>query len=305
MDIRHLKVVETACKTGSVTETARLLHVSQPAISKTIRQFEEEIGLVLFETVQGRIVATEQAHALLPVIADLMSGHERVKQRIEDLRTGRKGLIKIATAPSLTAMLVAEAMRRFRAERPFVELKVTATSTREVVERVARNEVDVGTCQPSSGDAAVSTRLLSTGGVICVLPQEHRLSRKSSVSPIDLEGEELITFPDTEPTGARVSEAFVMQGVRLKRAIEINQSFSACSFVSQGLGIAIVDSFIHAEGHFPTLVARPFEPEIPIHAHMLVSSIRPISPLAQEFCGKLVEVGREFEPQSSFSSARA
>jgi len=302
MDIRHLKVVETACKTGSVTETARLLHVSQPAISKTIRQFEEEIGLVLFETVQGRIVATEQARALLPVIADLMSGHERVKQRIEDLRTGRKGLIKIATAPSLTSTLVAEAMRRFRTERPFVELKVIATSTREVVERVARNEVDVGACQPSSGDAAVSTRLLSTGGVICVMPQEHHLSQKPSVSPIDLEREELITFPDAEPTGARVSEAFVTQGVRLRRAVEVNQSFSACSFVSQGLGIALVDSYIHAGVHFPTLVARPFKPEIPLHCHMLISSIRPISPLAQEFCEKLVDVGRELNQGRSLQS---
>ncbi|EKF42635.1 LysR family transcriptional regulator [Nitratireductor indicus C115] len=67
MDIRQLKVIQTVCKTGSVTETARMLHVSQPAISKTVRQVEEETGLTLFENIQGRIFPTEQAHSLLPV----------------------------------------------------------------------------------------------------------------------------------------------------------------------------------------------------------------------------------------------
>ena len=97
MDIRQLKVVEAVYKAGSVTAAAHVLHVSQPAISKTIRQVEEETGLVLFENVNGRLVATEQAHSLIPVIERLMSGHESVKQRIEDLRTGRRGLVKIAS----------------------------------------------------------------------------------------------------------------------------------------------------------------------------------------------------------------
>jgi DNA-binding transcriptional LysR family regulator len=299
MDIRQFKVVETVYKEGSVTAAAHILHVSQPAISKTIRQVEETTGLVLFENINGRLVATEQAHALLPAIERLMSGHESVKQRIEDLRTGRRGLIKIASAPSLTSTLLAQAIQRFRAEKPFVELKIFAASTREVVERVARNDVDIGTCQPSSGDSAVNARLISTGRVICVLPKNHRLAAQSSVSPADLEDEEVITFPDIEPTGARISEAFVTEGVRLKRAIEVNQSYAACFFVDQGLGVALVDSFIHAKGHFPTLAVRPFTPEIRIQTHMLISSIRPISALAELFCAKLFEVGKEFQPTYS------
>ncbi len=296
MDIRQLKVIQTVCKTGSVTETARILHVSQPAISKTVRQVEEETGLTLFENIQGRIFPTEQAHSLLPVIERLMSSHDSVRQRVEDLRTGRRGLVTIASAPSLTSTILAEAIRRFRREKPSVELKIMATSTREVVERVARNEVDIGTCQPSSGDAAVSARLMSTGSVICVLPSEHRLASRTSISPADLEGEEIVTFPDYEPTGGRVSEAFVRAGVRLRRAIEVNQSYGACSFVNQGLGVGLVDPFIHTKGHFPGLVVRPFTPEITIQTHMLVSSIRPISPLAEAFCQKLLEVGKAFQP---------
>ncbi len=296
MDIRQLRVIQTVCKTGSVTETARILHVSQPAISKTVRQVEEETGLTLFENIQGRIFPTEQAHLLLPVIERLMSSHDNVRQRIEDLRTGRRGLVTIASAPSATSTILAEAIRRFRLEKPSVELKVFATSTREVVERVARNEVDIGICQPSSGDAAVSARLMSTGSVICVLPQDHRLASRPSILPDDLEGEEIITFPDFEPTGARVSEAFLKAGIRLRRAIEVNQSYGACSFVNHGLGIGLVDSFIHARGHFPGLAIRPFAPEIPIQIHMLTSSIRAIPPLAETFCQRLLDVGRAFEP---------
>lgn len=140
---------------------------------------------------------------------------------------------------------------------------------------------------------------MAVGSVICVMPRTHRLAAKDSISPTDLAEEEVITFPDVEPTGARVSEAFVTAGVRLKRAIEVNQAYGACSFVSQELGIALVDSFIHAKGNFPTLAVRPFTPEIRIQTHMLVSSIRPISTLAGQFCETLIEVGKEFEPAFS------
>lgn len=296
MDIRQFRVIQTVCKTGSVTETARILHVSQPAISKTVRQVEEETGLTLFENVQGRIFPTEQAKLLLPVIERLMSSHDNVRQRIEDLRTGRRGLVTIASAPALISTVLAEAIRRYRLEKPFVDLKIFATSTREVVDRVARNEVDIGTCQPSSGDAAVSARLISAGSVICVMPRQHRLAARLSISPADLEAEEIITLPDMEPTGRRISEAFAVGGVRLRRAIEVNQSYPACSLVSQGLGIGLVDSFIHMRGHFPGLTIRPFTPEIHIQTHLHVSSIRPVSPLAEALCQKLVEVGKEFEP---------
>jgi DNA-binding transcriptional LysR family regulator len=296
MDLRQLRVIATVCETGSVTAAARLLHVSQPAISKTIRQVEELTGLVLFDLIDGRLIPTEQAHALLPLIDRLMSSHESVKQRVEDLRTGRRGLIKIASAPSLTSTLLAEAIRNFRSFRPFVELKILATSTRTIVELVARNEVDIGICQPSSGDSSVNTRLISTGQVICAMPKGHQLASNSVITPSELEQEDLITFPESEPTGARILEAFVTEGVRLRRVIEVNQSYGACSFANQGLGIALVDSFIHAKGHFPKLVVRPFRPEIQVRTHMLTSSIRPLSPISEDFCMSLLQVGGEFEP---------
>jgi DNA-binding transcriptional LysR family regulator len=295
MDIRQLKVIETVCKTGSVTETARILNVSQPAISKTVKQVEEETGLVLFEKIQGRIFPTAQAGALLPVVERLMSSHDDVKERIRELRTGRRGLIKVATAPSLTSTLLAEAIKRFRQKRAHVELRVFVASTKEVVDRVARNEVDIGTCQPSSGDSEVSARPMAVGNVICVMPGGHRLAHRKSIAPQDLVEEEIITFPEHEPTGARISEAFVNAGVRLRRAIEINQSYGGCSFASLGLGVALVDSFIHARGHFPTLAVRPFAPEIRVRTHMLVSSVRSISPLAKEFSEMLLQVGKDYQ----------
>lgn len=233
--------------------------------------------------IRGKFVPTNETLSLLPVVERLLSSHGDVNERIKDLRSGRRGLIKIATAPSLTSGLLADAIGRFRARRPNVELKISALSTKDVVARVANNDVEIGFCQPSSGDAAVTAQLLSLGSVICAFHRDHHFKDLETVSPADLVGEDIITFPATEPSGARISEAFANAGVRLRRAIEVNQSYAALSFAHMRLGVAIADSYIDMHRSFPELIGKPFSPEITIRVHMLVSSIKRISPTAEEF----------------------
>lgn len=303
MDIRQLRVIQMVCETGSVTETAKRMHVSQPAISKTIKLVEEETGLQLFENIQGRLFPTTEMQTLLPEISRLLNTHQDVRKQVENLRAGKSGVVRLAISPSLMPRLAAPAIRRFQAARPDVEVKVFATSTRQVVAMVANHDVDAGVCQPSSGDPTVHALPISTARVICILPENHRLARKEAISPFDLDGESVITFPDTEPTAVRVVDAFINSGARLNRTIETNMSFTACCLAMQGCGVALVDSFIHTADYFPKLAVRPFVPEIPLHVNLHVSSLRKPSLLVQELVQELIAVGKESQPGGPPSSS--
>lgn len=293
MDIRQMRVLEAVYRTGSVTAAAHIIHVTQPAISKTVRQAEELTGLALFENINSRLVPTANLHALMPQIRRMLLEQSNIGRRVDDLRNGRGGLIRIASAPTLVQSMLVETTRRFKIDHRQAEISISIASTRQIVEQVINEEVDIGTCQPSSSSSSIISRPIWLGQVVCILPKSHGLSERPFVTPRDLVDEEIISYSATEPTWNRILETFLEAGVTQRRTIEVDMSVGACAFVEQGLGLALVSSIIDLEQQFPNLCSRPFVPKIPIQAHLLTSNIRSLSALAANFCDMLIEVGLE------------
>jgi DNA-binding transcriptional LysR family regulator len=288
-----MKVLDAVYRTGSVTAAARIIHVTQPAISKTIKLVEEMTGLALFENINSRLVPTGNLHALIPQVRRILLEQSKIGQRIGDLREGRIGLIRIASAPTLIHAVLSEAIRRLKLVEPNAEFSISTASTRQIVEQVANEEVDIGICQPSSFRTSVNGHQVWLGQVICVMPKSHALSDRPFVTPHDLAEEETISYSATEPTAARISEAFLESGIIQRKTIEVDVTIGACSLVASGLGVALLSSVVDLQTQFPNLCSRPFVPDIAIQAYLFTSSIRKLTPLSEKFCEKLMEVGRE------------
>src|SRR6185295_472641 len=152
LNVRHLAVFRAVVKAGSVSAAARTLHVSQPAVTKTVRMLENEIGLPLFARIKGRLVSTPESEALLPEIERLFGNVDAVKHLADEIREGYSGSVTIATVATLSATLVASTIRRFHRQYPRVRFDIRALSTRHAIDFVANNQVDVGILDvPASG----------------------------------------------------------------------------------------------------------------------------------------------------------
>lgn len=294
MDIRQLRVLRAVLQTGAVGAAARTLNISQPAVSKTLAAIEQEMDLRLFERINGRLVPTMQSHALSPDIDRILADFALIKQTARQLRDGHRGRVTIAVPPTVSASVIPLAIKSFHETHQAVEFAVTATTTRGVVDLVARNEVEIGVCQPSSGESSVQAQDLCTGKVICIVPRHHKLAALKQIRPDHLADQELISVPLSEPTGARISEAFQAEGLRLRLAAEVNQSLTACAMVMAGLGVALVDSFLPVKTAFPGVIARPFSPAISLRIQLMTSNHRVLSPLAIAFREELVAVAKNW-----------
>lgn len=294
MDIRQLRVLRTVLQTGAVSAAARALNVSQPAVSKTLAVIEEEMDLRLFERINGRLVPTMQSHALCPDIDRILADFALIKQTARQLRDGHRGRVTVAAPPTMSSSVIPLAIKSFRRTHHAVEIGVTATTTRGVVDMIARNEAEIGVCQPSSGEVSVQAEDLCTGMVICIMPRNHKLAALKHIRPGNLADQELVSFPLSEPTGARIAEAFQGEGLRLRLAAEVNQSFTACAMVMAGLGVALVDSFLPIRTAFPGIVAKPFSPAISLRIQLMTSNHRVLSPLAIAFREELIAVAKSW-----------
>ena len=291
MDIRQMKVLRAVIMTGSTSGAAQLLNVSQPAISKTIKLIEEEVQMSLFERNGRKLRPTPQAFTILPDIERTISSQEAMCQKIEEVRSGRRGVIKVATAAMVSVWLLPHAIVRYRRLYPNVDFALTTSTTKEVTQLVYENKVDIGICQRGDGYNSISSQTISSAMIVCAMPNAHPLARLSSVSAEDLMPYPVIMANFNEPIlGARIAETFTRKGLHPLRTIECNISFSSIGLVSAGLGVALVDSYtVPIKG----VTTRPYLPTIDLQIHTIYSNDQPLSPMVSAFCHTVSEVAAE------------
>ena len=129
-----LRVAET----GSFSAAARLLAMSQPALSRTIRLLEEQIGVRLFDRDTRNVALTAVGRELRPVAERLTGDHAHAFGAFAQLVAGQRGRITVAALPSLAASVLAPAIATLRAERPDVDVLILDGLSGTVIDAVAR-----------------------------------------------------------------------------------------------------------------------------------------------------------------------
>lgn len=300
VNIRQLEIFCSVMRTRSVSEAARLLRVSQPAVSKALRLMREETGLVLFNRSGNRMIPSAEAEEIFAQARHIFSDIERIDDHVAELRNMQVGRLRIASLATLATTFIPDAVRRLREDRPQVEVDVMAFPSRQVIELIATNEADAGVFHEPTTDPRVRTQEICETELVCVLPEGHRLAGQAFVETADLVGEPLITFDRETSVGGTMEEVFRSSLRPLAPAFVVNQTVIAFSLVSAGAGVALVDPFPMFGQAFPTVVARPFRPTIPLRLRIGFPAERPISRLAGEFAQLLRQSSEALVASSPF-----
>ncbi len=244
MELRHLKYFVAVAQEQNVTRAAARLHVSQPPLSRQIRDLEEELGVVLFErgahsmrlTAAGRMFVNE-AQAVL----------KRAEQAVQSVRAAaddRKGQINVAYAPSLTVAILPGTLRIFQTQAPGVHVNLHDLSTEEMLEGLREGRLDVALMIRPGPKALreLSFEELHTYPLCLAVHPAHALSRKRTVRLQDLVAERLIAYSkaDYPEYHERLERLFEPCGRAPELAEEHDSSTSLIAAVEAGRGVALV-----------------------------------------------------------------
>ena len=285
ISVREMDVFRCVMQSGSVTNAAITLNISQPAVSRMLQQAEQRLGFRLFEREKKRLKPTTEAQTLFAEVVNVFAAIEHTQRLAAELRDGRAGLLTIATVAGFGHTIVPQAVRRFRAERPDVSVVIQTLTGPEVVTRVAQGRADLGLTVGPIGDPSLESTILCTTKLGCVLPVGHQLAAKAAVSARDLADEPVICPGPHLSIGAAIVIAFAEANLRLRIAVEASQSNIACELVRTGAGIAILDGLGLLSARTNDLVTRPFAPSLLSVARLLKGTKRPASRLVEEFVG--------------------
>ncbi len=282
MNARQVEIFHAIMRCGTVTDAARHLGISQPAVSKAIGLAEADLRIKLFRRIKGRLFPTLEAESLFSDADRVVRDLDAFQRFAGDLREGQAGLLRVAASSSLAASVVPVALARFRRDKPGVKTIAHLLPAVEVAALVSTNQVDIGlTLSPVHAPTA-KVRSATATEMVCALPEGHPLAALAEIRPADLAGEPLVSFHSRTFFGRLLDEAFEKEKMVRHVSIEVALGIAAAPLVRAGAGIAILDGFLPAVG-FSGIAWRPFRPRIVLPVNLLSSELRPLSRFAGEF----------------------
>ncbi|MBV2162198.1 LysR family transcriptional regulator [Achromobacter denitrificans] len=294
--LRQMEVFRAVMLTGSMNGAARLLFVSQPAISRLIAHTEQSLGLQLFERDKGKLTPTPEAQRLFQEVGPLFEEALRIDELARDLAERPAGALTLCSSPSLALSFVPPVIAQYLELYPNVRLKYHTTLLADMAHELLGRKAELAVSVLPIDHPNLVVEPLATGEMVCILPQGHPLASRPAVSLAELARHRLILYSRNIPFGQLVAAAFQRANVSWNSAVDIVRAELACALVRVGAGVAIVDQFSVGEQGWPGVVTRPLQESIPLSLSLVRSRFERPSRQVQRFVRLIKEHARASVP---------
>ncbi|HAX21275.1 MAG TPA: LysR family transcriptional regulator [Hydrogenophaga sp.] len=287
MRLRHIEVFNAVMLTGSVSAAARMINVTQPAVSRTLQHAELQLGFQLFQREGGRLRPTVEAQALYPHIERLFNQLEDVQRLSASLKAGRgKGELRVLTVLALSYEIFPRAMRLFREKHPAVVVHHEALHSPQIVSSLVLQEADVGYVFSAVSHPALAQEQLAQRRVVCVVPKgllPARQVKAGTITLAQLSKLPVIALDGQDPLGVLLAHAVRDSGTGLQEVMTVQTYHVALALAHHGVGVALVEGCTAASADPERVDVLMLEPELPTTVHMLRPMARPNSLTSRAF----------------------
>lgn len=238
MNLHHLEIFYTVAQTGSITACAERLHISQPAISRQLKDFEQRIGVVLFERLPRGMRLTHPGEVLRDYAARLFEIARSAEMSVRELSEVRQGHLSIGASNTVGTYVLPSLLARFRRSHPAVGISMFVGNTEQVAQGVADLRFMLGFIEgPLHGPNLRVHRFLDDE-IVPVASADHPLSGRRRLRPSDLADQPLLMREIGSGTRELVEKRLQRHGIPLGNIVELGSTEAVKKAAVHGGGIA-------------------------------------------------------------------
>ncbi|MES0265115.1 LysR family transcriptional regulator [Citrobacter sedlakii] len=283
VNLRHIEIFHAVMTAGNITEAARLLHTSQPTVSRELARFEKVLGLKLFDRTRGRLHPTVQGLRLFEEVQRSWYGLDRIVSAAESLREFRQGELSVVCLPVFSQSLLPALVQPFLARYPDVSLNIVPQESPLLEEWLSAQRHDLGLTETLHTPAGTERTELFSLDEVCVLPSGHPLAEKPVLTPQDFHGERYISLSRADSYRQLLDALFKEHQVKRRMVVETHSAASVCAMVRAGAGLSIVNPLTALDYAASGVVVRRFSISVPFTVSLIRPLHRPSSALVDAF----------------------
>src|SRR5712692_9801617 len=268
MDINHLEVFLSVAQEKSFSRAADALHRTQPAVSQAIRRLEVELGESLFDRSSKDGTLTAAGRVLFDFAQQMMNLRHHAHSAIRELRDLHRGKLTLS-ANEYTVMYLLPVIPVFRARHPHIKVEVKRSLASRIPSEILGRDTEIGIVSFKPSDAAIAAVPVVMDELTLIVPTDHPLAAKQTVSVRELGAESFIAHNVASPYRERVVRTFEKYRTPLNISMEMPTLEAIKRFVEQGMGVALIPRLAAqteiARGQVAALIVREMRLERRVH----------------------------------------
>lgn len=301
MNINYFKTFVTVVEEGSFSEAAKLLKLSQPAISFQIQALEKHFAESLLDRTGARIEPTPAGKVFLRFARKIVSLNQELEEAIDQLRETARGELTLEASTIPGEYVVPKILGKFRERFPQIELSLEISDTGKVIERIAEHRVDIGFVgdQPPKRFKNLKVESFATDTLVLVLPKDHPLSTKDKVNIRDILDQPFILREEGSGTRRTFEKALKKAELSLDDlnvTMELGSNQAIIAAVEASLGVSVLSKWAveKAEKLGTVRTAPIIDLDLKRDLYLVYNAGRPLSRPQQAFLELSAELASTF-----------
>ena len=286
MEIRVLRYFLEIAREGSMTRAADALHVSQPTLSKQMKDLESELGKKLFRLSSASVRLTEEGMLLRKRAEDILDMVDKTTEEFLQLDDITGGEVRIGCAESCQIKYLARTVKHFKEKYPLFRFHITSGGTEQVAERLDRGLFDFAVIvEPPDLSRYNYLEIPETDRWGIVVRKDHPLARKKAVAAEDLAGLDVICSEQSMAVDiprwcGEKMDTFNYVG-------STNLAYNGSVFVKEGLGVMLTFDHLVDTGSDSELCFRPLSPKLENKMYVIWKKYQVFTPIAEKLLSEL------------------
>ncbi|RNB91979.1 LysR family transcriptional regulator [Brevibacillus fluminis] len=244
MDIRELQYVMELARLRSFTKAAEALHITQPTLSKMIRNLEAELGLVLFSRIGKKIECTDAGRVVVAHALTILDSFQSLTRELDDLTTFTKGTIRIGLPPMVGASFFPTVMSQFRAKYPGLDIHMVEEGSKKLEAEIESGGLDMAVVQMPVNDELFDSHVLVKENLRLIVHPTHPLAQRDEVTLAELADESFVFFSKSFTLHDRIIEECKRVGFTPHVLYESSHWDFIQEMVAVNLGVAFLPETI-------------------------------------------------------------
>jgi DNA-binding transcriptional LysR family regulator len=286
MRLRHIEIFDAICRTGSLTEAAHILHVSQPAASKLLASAENQLGFKLFNRVRGRLSPTREADILRPQISRMQQELARIRRLANSLKGNRQGHLRIGSMAGMGLRVIPAVIAESHKKNPDVTFDLYTQNSAQLIAGLMAHELDIIITYDETDYPGAHKQHLTDIELVHVGLSAHKGPKKLS----DLNSVDFIALEAHALSGLALQQAFESSNIEPNIVAQVQTHFVACAMVEAGCGETIVDLLTARAMLRPGITLSRLDPQIKIPICVMTHSGDELTTLHAEIIERLQAV---------------
>jgi len=285
MNRNHLALFHAVAQAGGISRGAERLHVSQPAVSKQIKELEDALGIRLLERLPRGSRLTDGGKLLAQYVQRMAVVEEETARAIDEFRGLKRGRLAVGASMTIGAYLLPQVFGEFHRRHPDIELELEIANTETIQHHLMEGSFDIGLTEGLMDAEHLDSEVFHEDELVAIAPHGHPLLKHKRVTAREFCREPFILREAGSGTRAVVEQALGKRGLKVKPVLSLANPEAIKRAVIAGLGVAIVSRLaIGCELQIGSLAVVPLKDLVirrPLHLQQLRS--KSPSPAAIQF----------------------